>query len=560
MLRSRFARMSGEGLRRTGDGDERVVAARALAFLFGSGGVLAVVVLLVPHDSGWNEPGIVAIAASAAALAALLAAAGRRLPYPSYVVSLAISILMIDGVIVCAHSVASPFVAYYTWSALFAFYFLTGYEAIGVSLWTAVNYAVVLNHLGAVRTDLPRWVMVEGTTVVVGSFIWFLRGRERRLIERLGEAAQTDYLTGCLNRRGFEPAFELELERARRTDAPLALLVGDLDHFKELNDLRGHPAGDRVLVEVARALKDGIRRIDTLARLGGEEFGLLLPSTDSDGAYIVAERLRRAVAARIATSETAELTVSFGIASFPSDGQNTDTLFSAADQALYAAKQLGRDRVVVYKPELTVSVLAVTADGQVNDQSRLATVLMLAEAVDLRDVGTAEHSRNVGRYSRMIAEGFGLEPHRADRLALAGVLHDVGKVAIPDSILRKPGPLNLDEQLEMRRHSEIGARMLRGAGLEDIADWVLTHHERPDGTGYPAGVAGDQIPFEGRVLAVADSYEAMLSDRAYRPGIGAAAARDELLGGCGTQFDREVVEVFLSALESPVAPGVPVGG
>ena len=539
--------MAGTGLRRTGDGDERVVAARALAFLFASGGLLATLTVALPHPGGWNALGVVAAGASAVVTAVVLVACAGRLPYPAYFLSLMLSVLLIDAVILASGEVTSPYVAFYTWSGLFAFYFLTGFEAIAIVIWSAGNYSLVLNSLGALSEDVPRWTMVEGSVVVVGSFIWFLRKRERRLIDRLADAAHRDHLTGCLNRRGFEPAFELELERARRVGGPLALVVCDLDHFKQLNDDRGHPAGDRVLVQVAAVLSDQKRRIDTLVRLGGEEFGLLLPGADAEGAYIVAERLRRTLKETLAAGGL-DMTASFGVAAFPGDGQAPPALLSAADQALYAAKQLGRDRVVIHKPELTVSLLAVTARGESTDASRLATVLMLAEAVDLRDVGTAEHSRTVGRYARMIAEGLGLPDEHVDRIALAGVLHDVGKVAIPDSILRKPGPLSLDQQLEMRRHAELGARMLRGAQLDDVAEWVLAHHERPDGSGYPFGLDRSEIPLEARILAVADAYEAMISDRAYRSGVGHRVARSELIEGRGTQFDARVVDLFLEAL------------
>ena len=548
MDKSRFARKAGTGLRRTGDGDERAVAARALAFLFGSGGLLALVTLAMPHPGDWEVGGIVAMAIAAVVTAAALAVGGRRLPYASYFVALVLSILLIDGVILFSHSVASPFIAYYTWSGLFAFYFLTALEAVSLIVFSAGNYAVVLIALGAVRADMPRWAMVEGSVAVVGSFIWFLRKRERRLIERLADAAQRDHLTGCLNRRGFEAALDQELERAKRTDVPLALVVCDLDHFKQLNDDHGHPAGDRVLVEVARVLAAGKRRIDTVARVGGEEFTLLLPGSDSHGAFVLAERLRQSIKEVLPSVVGFDLAASFGVAEFPADGRTAATVLSAADQALYAAKQLGRDRVVIHKPELTVSVLALTSRGGATDDSRLATVVTLAEAVDLRDVGTAEHSRTVGRFARTIAERLGLDKDHVARIALAGVLHDVGKVAIPDSILRKPGPLDVDEQLEMRRHSEIGARMLRGAQLDDVADWVEAHHERPDGSGYPHGIVGDEIPLEARILSVADSYEAMIADRAYRKGIGYAAARDELVRGRGTQFDPGVVDAFLAAL------------
>jgi putative nucleotidyltransferase with HDIG domain len=176
-------------------------------------------------------------------------------------------------------------------------------------------------------------------------------------------------------------------------------------------------------------------------------------------------------------------------------------------------------------------------------------VLVLAEAVDLRDAGSAAHSETVGRYAELIASELGLPAERVERVRLAGVLHDIGKVGVPDGVLQKAGPLDEAEWAEVRKHCELGARLLGGAGLEDVGAWVLSHHERPDGQGYPAGLRADEIALESRILAVADSYEAMVADRCYRPGIGAEPARAELESAAGTQFDADVVAAFLRCLD-----------
>jgi diguanylate cyclase (GGDEF)-like protein len=182
---------------------------------------------------------------------------------------------------------------------------------------------------------------------------------------------------------------------------------------------------------------------------------------------------------------------------------------------------------------------------------RLAAAMLLAETLDLRDAGTAEHSRTVGRFARDTAAALGLAPVRVDRLQAAGVLHDLGKLGIADAILHKPGALTGAEWKEMTRHPEIGARILEHAGLRDIAAWVLAHHERLDGRGYPFGLAADEIPLEARILAVADAYEAMIADRPYRAGMPAEDARAELERCAGTQFDPTVVEAFLGTLATP---------
>jgi HD-GYP domain-containing protein (c-di-GMP phosphodiesterase class II) len=184
---------------------------------------------------------------------------------------------------------------------------------------------------------------------------------------------------------------------------------------------------------------------------------------------------------------------------------------------------------------------------------RLAVMLLLAEALDLRDPSTAQHSQTVGRYAREIALALGLPSDRVERIHSAGVLHDLGKLGIADAILHKPGPLTDAEWLEMMRHPVIGAQILRHAGMDDIAEWIGTHHERIDGQGYPTGLAGPDIPLEARILAVADAYEAMISDRIYRPAMSDQEARAELLRCAGTQFDPEIVEAFLRTTTAAAA-------
>jgi putative nucleotidyltransferase with HDIG domain len=241
--------------------------------------------------------------------------------------------------------------------------------------------------------------------------------------------------------------------------------------------------------------------------------------------------------------------VSFGVAAYPNHGATGGQLLQAADQALYVAKELGRDRTAIYRAEITAQVLSAKERTLLNADGYLSAMLVLAEAVDLRDGGSNAHSETVGRYAEMIAAELGLDEERVERVKLAGVLHDIGKVGVPDDVLQKAGPLDDGEREEIQKHCELGSRLLSGAGLEDIANWVLCHHERPDGTGYPGALAGSEIPPEARILAVADAYEAMVADRVYRMGIGQQRARAELEAGAGTQFDPLVVEAFLRFLE-----------
>jgi putative nucleotidyltransferase with HDIG domain len=177
-------------------------------------------------------------------------------------------------------------------------------------------------------------------------------------------------------------------------------------------------------------------------------------------------------------------------------------------------------------------------------------VIALAEALDIRDTGTGQHSQTVGRYAELMARELGFAEEHVERVRLAGVLHDIGKIGIPDCVLSKPGPLDAEEWQEMYTHPEIGARLLSSPEFDDLRAWILAHHERPDGLGYPNASSGDEIPLEARILAAADAYEAMTADRVYRAALGEDAARAELEAGAGTQFDEEVVAAFLRVLDA----------
>jgi putative nucleotidyltransferase with HDIG domain len=303
---------------------------------------------------------------------------------------------------------------------------------------------------------------------------------------------------------------------------------------------------------VGRCLSDGKRVSDEVARIGGEEFAAILPDTDEHGAYLFADRLRARVA-EACSILPGGLTISLGIATFPQHGHEGDSLVRAADQALYMAKRLGRDRAVVYNAATAPTISAAIRDGNRDHEDHLSTALRLAEVLDLRDSGTASHSQTVGRYAEMIARELGFSPEASERVRYAGIVHDVGKVGIPDSILCKPGSLTEQEESEMRKHPEIGARILAGSNLGDISAWVIAHHERSDGTGYPLGLVADEIPLEAHILAVADAYEAMTNDRVYRAAMSDADAQAELVRGIGTQFDEDVVHALLGALARSAA-------
>jgi diguanylate cyclase (GGDEF)-like protein/putative nucleotidyltransferase with HDIG domain len=521
------------------------VRAKALAGLYAAGATLALLTVLLPHPAAANVPALLIIVGNAYLVSAALFRKASRLPAWILLAAIAWGSTLVTAVAYCSAETPSPLVFFYLWVFLYSAYFFTRAQAIVQIVYVGIAYGALL----AVHT--PRgvaawWLVGMGTLLVAAVLVAAMRERVERLIARLYDAARTDPLTKLPNRRGFRESLDLELERARRGGTRMTVIVGDLDHFKEVNDRSGHQVGDAALQRVAGILGGGARQIDAAARIGGEEFALVLPDTDERDAFVVAERLRCAVRDEFA-GDVVAITISFGLATYPDHGETAASLLRAADEALYGAKESGRNRSVLHSPAIR-RMSEGRGERDIEGERFLAVVLDLAEAIDLRFSGSARHSETVGRYAEMMARELGLSEARIGRVRLAGMLHDVGKVGVPDTILKKPGRLTDEEFAVIRRHPELGAQILEHPNLRDVQAWVRMHHERPDGKGYPLGLAGDELPLEARIVAVADAYEAMTSDRAYRDSIGHEAARDELRRCAGSQFDERVVEAFLAVL------------
>jgi diguanylate cyclase (GGDEF)-like protein len=364
--------------------------------------------------------------------------------------------------------------------------------------------------------------------------------------------ALTDPLTGLGNHRSFQERLQRELLQAEAEGEPFTLCMIDVDDFKRINDLYGHPVGDRVLARVGGRL----RQNGEAFRLGGDEFALLLPGVTAEQAMSTAA----AVLARVGALELADVgsvTASAGVAGFPRQAFDRDELIRLADSALYWAKEHGKNRVHVYRPDVVeLAELRRLAHGP-DRAARFRAAASLAKAVDARDTYTGSHSSRVAELAAWIALRLGLDREHVELTRLAGSLHDLGKLAIPEEILRKPGPLTGPERLVLERHPQIGHRMLESLGVDPVAEWVLHHHERWDGTGYPDRLCGEAIPLGARIIFVADAYDAMTSDRAYRGRLTPREAVRELERCAGSQFDPEIVDVFARELVDR-APAVAV--
>jgi two-component system cell cycle response regulator len=377
--------------------------------------------------------------------------------------------------------------------------------------------------------------------------------------DELAARATTDALTGLPNHRALVSAIDRELERVHRSGRNFALAFLDVDHFKALNDTLGHRAGDNALRELGQVLRATLRSVDTVGRWGGEEFIVLLPELDPDQALTAAERLRAAVAQhRFSAVGEAHLTCSIGVASRPQDGIDRDTLFAAADQAMYVAKQLGRNQAIAASDHAAAALVADRVSSTREEQSLVGAVEALAAVVNARDSDTAQHSEHVSSLAQRVALELGYDANEIHTIGLAARLHDIGEVAVSDAILNKPGRLTDEEWRVIRLHPQVGADI---AGhiprLRPISPLIRSHHERYDGTGYPDHLASDAIPLGARIICAVDAYSAMITDRPYAATRTPQQAIDELRRLAGAQFDPRVVRALATMLDPDDPPARP---
>jgi diguanylate cyclase (GGDEF)-like protein len=403
------------------------------------------------------------------------------------------------------------------------------------------------------------------------------------VFQKMEQQSITDPLTGIKTRRYFNEALQLESKRAMRSGRPFSVVIIDLDKFKEVNDTMGHLEGDLVLARIGRLLDQKVRQSNVVARYGGDEFVVLMPETGVEQATILSERLRLWIATDPMLNER-RVTGSFGVAEFPLHGSNVEEIIRVADAGMYKAKHAGGNKVFSMAPTLDAETLgqhrqlihahlesilrrehvpnanevldALEKISKAVSEKDCQAVLMdavrtVTRALESRELHATGHGETVASYVRAIGEELALPDADLAELIFAAQVHDVGKIILHERLLNKPTALNFDEYQLVKSHSAVGADILAAVpGTEQAQKFVLHHQERFDGGGYPNGLKGEQIPLGARIIAVAEAYVNMTSDRAYADGKTPVEAMLDLERSSGTQFDGMIVRILIKQLKS----------
>ena len=405
--------------------------------------------------------------------------------------------------------------------------------SVGGELWGML--AVTSAEVGGLPSDAAARLTAFGDLLATA-----ISNTEARAA--LAARASTDPLTGLANHRAFHERLAVEVRRAVRYGRPLSVAVIDVDGFKEVNEIGGHELGDRILAAIAGRLSTMTRADDTLARIGGDEFAWLLPETDRMQAFVALERARNEIGA----SELAPtpITISVGICDTLTS-EDPSRLFHLADGALYWSKVHGRNVCWIYDPDVVHELSAQERAEHLERSQALVGLRALARAIDAKDPTTRRHSERVSDLVVKLAVERGWPAERVRLLAEAALVHDVGKIGVPDAVLLKDGPLDEDEYEQIKQHAELGALIVEDVLLPEQVEWVRAHHERPDGLGYPRGLGQAAIPEGAALLAVADAYDVMTLSRPYSAPKSPAEALAECRALAGRQFTVQAVAALL---------------
>ncbi|QEK11245.1 diguanylate cyclase [Crassaminicella thermophila] len=427
---------------------------------------------------------------------------------------------------------------------------------IGVSSICSI-LVLLIDYMALPRNTIN--IFFETDLILTGVFLltaWSLGyyvNIEKEYRKEISQLANMDELTGVYNHRFFQEALSEKIEVSKNKKTSVALLFIDIDYFKYYNDLYGHQAGDKVLEKIGDILKNLIRKEDIVARYGGEEFAIILPNTKEEQALNIAEKIRSTIEKIEFEGEenlpNKKLTVSVGVSDFPNKAKSKEELIKASDDALYRAKFFNKNRVETYHSVLE----ELKKDIQQEHIDLISSVKTLISVINAKDRYTYGHTERVVIYCKMLADRLGLREEDKKILRYGAYLHDIGKIEIGKDILNKKMPLTDEEWKLLKKHPENGAEIIRAVdSLKDVIPLIFYHHERYDGNGYPKGLKGEEIPYLARILTVADSFDAMTSNRPYQSRKSFEDAIEELRRCSKSQFDPKIVDVFIEIIEKNI--------
>ncbi len=402
-----------------------------------------------------------------------------------------------------------------------------------------------------------------------------------QLLEQTNKYANTDTLTGLYTHRGFQEVLATELAKAKDNKTPLSVVMFDVNNITKINRELGHAKGDEVIKIIADKVKQNIKNTDSAGRYGGDEIAVIMPETDTRNAKYMAEYITYTLSCCF-VDDVGPVKVSVGVATYPDAAMEQEKLLLLAEQAMFISQAKG------YKEGMSAIIssedfnfwddIAVNSFAEIlakrhfenginfedelvkrinnaeiiNHNNLMEMVTSLAGAIDAKDPYTKGHSTSVSRYSEALARAINMPEHDVERIKIGAMLHDIGKIGIPESVLKKPGKLTDEEWEIMKQHPTIGAEkvLAPNEALREFIPIVKHHHERLDGKGYPDNLKGDEIPLEARIVSVADAYHALVSDRPYRKGMPIEKACAILQEGAGIQWDRDLVRQFIAIAPS----------
>lgn len=422
-----------------------------------------------------------------------------------------------------------------------------GGEWAGILMSTTVLVSVIALGIAVFVADpgSPEQIVYLGTLSVATIALVLRTAADSADLDAVSVAAHVDPITGLGDVYAFASDIAHTVSQAQLGGTSAGVLVVDVDGFARINAEVGFVRGDAALREIAAVIRSIIGATGRVYRLSGDEFAVVVGDADR----LIAERIARALvvtARRIKVGKSA-LTLSVGYAVFPGDSSSSSELFERADRAQAWAKMRGKDRAVGYDPTLTSLPATLQRSGGYERTARSDMVRALAAAADARDPSNSYHSRNVAALSRLLAASLDLDPEHVERVEIAALLHDVGKIALPDVAVGS-SPVSARDRKRAREHSELGAQLIGPLGLEGVGDWVRAHHERWDGSGFPNGLSGAGIPIEARIIALADAYDGMITGKRYGAPMSKGAALQEIDHGMGVRFDPDLAEQFIEVV------------